>query len=60
MVATNVAHAVKEFAEKAFDVASMDWQEYIKIFVSKPDFPLQLGIIKSDTIKDRKRLNILI
>ena len=30
VVATNEAHSVKEFAEKAFDVVGLDWQKYVK------------------------------
>jgi GDPmannose 4,6-dehydratase len=31
VVATNEAHSVREFAEKAFDVCGLDWQKYVKV-----------------------------
>ncbi|RJS84623.1 GDP-mannose 4,6-dehydratase, partial [Methanophagales archaeon] len=31
VIATNESHSVREFAEKAFDVVGLDWQEYIKV-----------------------------
>lgn len=31
VIATNEAHSVKEFAEKAFNVVELDWHEYVKI-----------------------------
>jgi GDPmannose 4,6-dehydratase len=31
VIGTNEAHSVKEFAEKAFDVVGLDWQEYVKV-----------------------------
>src|SRR3989337_2910932 len=31
VIATNEAHSVKEFAEKAFDVVGLDWQEHVKL-----------------------------
>ena len=31
VIATNEAHSVKEFAEKAFDAVGLDWQEYVRL-----------------------------
>ena len=31
VIATNEVHSVKEFAEKAFGIVDLDWQEYVKI-----------------------------
>ncbi|MBA7646166.1 GDP-mannose 4,6-dehydratase [subsurface metagenome] len=31
VIATNESHSVREFAEKAFDVVGLDWQEYVKV-----------------------------
>ena len=30
VIATNVAHSVRDFAEQAFAVAGLDWREYVK------------------------------
>jgi GDPmannose 4,6-dehydratase len=45
VVATNEAHSVKEFAEKAFNVVGLDWQKYVKIdnrFIR----PLDVGYLR--------------
>ncbi len=50
VVATNEAHSVKEFAEKAFNVVGLDWQKYVKIdnrFIR----PLDVGYLKGDPAK---------
>ena len=31
MIATNDAHSVKEFLEKAFGVCGLNWQDYVKV-----------------------------
>lgn len=31
VIATNEAHSVKEFVEKAFEIVDLNWQEYIKV-----------------------------
>lgn len=31
VIATNETHSVKEFVEKAFDIARLDWQDYVKV-----------------------------
>jgi len=31
VLAMNGSHNVKEFAEKAFDIVGLDWQEYTKV-----------------------------
>lgn len=46
VIATNEAHSVGEFAEKAFDVVGLDWQEYVKTddrFVRPLDVNFLLG-----------------
>ena len=44
VVATCEAHSVREFVEKAYDCAGLDWQEYVKIdkkFLRPLDLALQ-------------------
>ena len=31
VIATNEAHSVKEFVEKAFDIVGLHWQEYVRV-----------------------------
>ena len=55
VIATNEAHSVKEFAEKAFDVIGLDWQEYVKIdkrFLR----PLDVNFLQGDYTKAKKKL----
>lgn len=46
---------MEEFAEKAFDVAGLDWQEYVKVdkrFLR----PLDVNFLQGDYSKAKKRL----
>jgi GDPmannose 4,6-dehydratase len=55
VIATNESHSVREFAEKAFDVAGLDWQEYIKVdkrFLR----PLDVNYLKGDYSKAKRKL----
>ena len=55
VIATNEAHSVKEFAEKAFDVIGLDQQEYVKIdkrFLR----PLDVNFLQGDYTKAKKKL----
>jgi GDPmannose 4,6-dehydratase len=46
---------VREFAEKAFDVASLDWQEYVK--GDKRFFrPLDVNYLQGDYSKAKRKL----
>lgn len=53
VVATNESHSVREFVEKAYVAAGLDWQEYVKI---DPKFlrPLEVSYLKGDSSKIRK------
>jgi GDPmannose 4,6-dehydratase len=53
VVATNEAHSVKEFAEKAFDVVGLDWQEYVKVD-SRFMRPLDVKFLRGDFSKAEK------
>jgi GDPmannose 4,6-dehydratase len=50
VVATNVAHSVKEFAEHAFDTVGLDWQKYVKVD-SKFMRPLDVKFLRGDFSK---------
>lgn len=55
VIATNEAHSVREFAEKAFDVAGLDWQKYVKIdkrFIR----PLDVNFLQGDCTKAKREL----
>jgi GDPmannose 4,6-dehydratase len=55
VVATNQAHSVKEFAEKAFDVCGLDWQEYVKVdkrFLR----PVDVNLLCGDYSKAKEKL----
>ncbi len=53
VVATDDSHSVKEFAEKAFDVVGLDWQEHVKVD-KKFLRPLDVAYLKGDSSKIRK------
>ena len=55
VIATNESHSVKEFAEKAFDAAGLDWQEHVitdKRFLR----PLDVHFLQGDYDKAHKDL----
>lgn len=55
VVATNEAHTVKEFAEKAFEIAGLDWEKYVKIdkrFMR----PLDVNYLQGDCSKAQEKL----
>lgn len=55
VIATDEAHSVKEFTEKAFDVVGLDWQKYVK--VDKRFFrPLDVNFLQGDYSKAKEKL----
>jgi len=55
VIATNEAHSVKEFVERAFEVVGLDWQEYVK--VDKRFFrPLDVNFLQGDYSKAKQKL----
>jgi GDPmannose 4,6-dehydratase len=55
VIATNEVHSIKEFAEKAFNIAGLDWQEYVKVdkrFLR----PLDVNFLQGDYSKAKKKL----
>lgn len=55
VVATNEAHSVEEFAEKAFNVVGLDWQDYVKTdkrFLR----PLDVNFLQGDYSKAKREL----
>ena len=55
VVATNEAHTVKEFAEKAFEIANLDWEKYVKID-KRFTRPLDVNYLRGDYSKVRDKL----
>ena len=56
VIATSEAHSVRELAQKAFDVAGLDWQEYVKVdkrFLR----PLDVPSLRGDYSKAKKKLS---
>lgn len=55
VIATGVAHSVREFVQRAFDVVGLDWQEHVKVdkrFLRPLDVPSLTG----DYSKAKKKL----
>jgi len=55
VIATNEAHSVKEFVERAFEVVDLDWQKYVRVderFLR----PLDVNFLQGDYAKARERL----
>jgi len=55
VIAMNEAHSVKEFAEKAFDIVGLDWQEYVRVderFLR----PLDVNFLHGDYSKAKRKL----
>jgi GDPmannose 4,6-dehydratase len=55
VVATNEAHSVREFAEKAFDVLGLDWQEHVKLD-KKFLRPVDVNLLYGDYSKAKEKL----
>lgn len=55
VIATNEAHSVKEFVEKAFGIVNLDWQKYVKS--DKKLFrPLDVNYLQGDFSRAREKL----
>lgn len=55
VIATNETHSVREFAEKAFEIVGMDWQDYVKVdkrFMR----PLDVNYLQGDYSKAQRKL----
>ena len=55
VIATNEAHSVGEFCEKAFDVVDLDWQKFVKMdkrFLR----PLDVNFLQGDYSKAKEKL----
>jgi len=55
VIATNETHSVKEFAERAFDIADLDWQEYVTVD-KKFLRPLDVELLQGDYSKAKREL----
>ncbi|MDD2665842.1 MAG: GDP-mannose 4,6-dehydratase [Methanocellales archaeon] len=56
VIATNESHSVREFAERAFDIVGLDWQEYTKLdkrFLR----PIDVNFLQGDYSKAKKELS---
>lgn len=55
VIATNEAHSVKEFVEKAFTIAGLDWEKHVK--VDERFFrPLDVNFLQGDYSKAKRKL----
>lgn len=55
VISTNESHSVKEFAQKAFSLACLDWEKYVKVderFLR----PLDLNYLRGDYAKAKQKL----
>jgi GDPmannose 4,6-dehydratase len=55
VVATNEAHSVKEFAQKAFEIVGLNWKDYVKVdkrFLR----PLDVEVLYGDYSKAKKEI----
>jgi GDPmannose 4,6-dehydratase len=55
VIATNETHSVKEFVEKAFDCAGLDWQDKVKVDKHLLR-PLDVNFLQGDYTKAKKNL----
>jgi len=55
VIATNKAHSVKEFVEKAFRIVNLDWQKYVKAD-DKFLRPLDVNFLQGDYSKAKQKL----
>lgn len=54
VIATHEAHTVKEFAKKAFEIADLDWEKYVKVD-KRFTRPLELNFLKGDYNKAKEK-----
>jgi GDPmannose 4,6-dehydratase len=54
-IATNEAHTVKEFAQKAFSIANLDWGKYVKVH-ERFLRPLDVNFLQGDYSKAKLKL----
>lgn len=55
VIATNETHSVREFAERAFEIVGLDWQDYVKVdkrFMR----PLDVNYLQGDYSKAQRKL----
>lgn len=55
VIATNKAHSVKEFVDRAFQIVNLDWQKYVKVderFLR----PLDVNFLQGDYSRARQKL----
>jgi len=55
VIATNEAHSVKEFAEKAFSVAGLDWKKYVSAD-KRFRRPVDVNFLRGDYSKAKQKL----
>ena len=55
VIATNEAHSVREFTQKAFEICQLDWQDYVKVdkrFLR----PVDVNVLCGNYSKAKKKL----
>jgi GDPmannose 4,6-dehydratase len=55
VIATNEAHSVKEFVERAFQIVNLDWQKHVKVD-EKFLRPLDVNSLQGDYSKAKQKL----
>ncbi len=56
VLATNETHSVREFVEKAFAHAGLDWQQYVR-HDNRYERPAEVDLLIGNAAKAKKRLN---
>lgn len=55
VIATGETHSIREFVERAFDYAGLDWKDYVKID-ARYFRPTEVDVLLGDPAKARERL----
>lgn len=55
VIATNEAHTVREFVEKAFRLANLDWQKYVRVD-ERLFRPLDINFLEGDYSRAKEKL----
>jgi len=55
VIATNETHSVREFVEKAFEIAGLNWEDHVRLN-KRFKRPLETGILRGDYTKAKQKL----
>ena len=55
VIATNESHSVREFVEKAFDAAGLDWQDHVRVD-RRFNRPIDVNFLQGDYSRSKSKL----